>query len=81
MRWSVGGDSGGASGLTKIQCSPTSDGAGAAIIVSERFVNRARCWDRAIEITGQAMVTDLASSFSAGTDCDAWPWSSRTATT
>ncbi|MEU2211620.1 lipid-transfer protein [Streptomyces hygroscopicus] len=55
--------------LTKLQCSPTSDGAGAAVIASEEFVRRTRCWDRAIEITGQSMVTDFESSFSAETDC------------
>lgn len=55
--------------LTKLQCSPTSDGAAAAVIVSERFVEHARCWDRAVEITGQSMVTDLESSFSDDTDC------------
>ena len=49
--------------LTKLQCSPTSDGAAAAIVASERFVDRLGLWDRAIEITGQAMVTDFASSF------------------
>jgi sterol carrier protein 2 len=55
--------------LTKLQCSPTSDGAAAAVIVSERFVERARCWDQAVEVTGQSLVTDLGSSFSADTDC------------
>ncbi len=46
--------------LTKLQCSPTSDGAGAAIVASERFVDEHGLWDQAIEIAGQAMVTDLA---------------------
>jgi sterol carrier protein 2 len=55
--------------LTKLQCSPTSDGAAAAVIVSDRFVERARCWDRAVEITGQSLVTDLESSFGIDTDC------------
>ena len=45
--------------LTKLQCSPTSDGAGAAIVASERFVDEHGLWDQAIEIAGQAMVTDL----------------------
>lgn len=54
--------------LTKLQCSPTSDGAGAAVIASEAFVGRAGCQDRAVEITGQAMATDLASSFDATAD-------------
>ena len=45
--------------LTKLQCSPTSDGAAAAIVASERFVDEHDLWDQAIEIAGQAMVTDL----------------------
>ncbi|SDD08054.1 lipid-transfer protein [Actinokineospora iranica] len=49
--------------LTKLQCSPTSDGSGAAIIVSESFVERHGLADRAVEIVGQAMVTDLPSTF------------------
>ncbi|MCW4352475.1 lipid-transfer protein [Hoyosella sp. YIM 151337] len=51
--------------LTKLQCSPTSDGAGAAILASERFVDEHGLSGRAVEIVGQAMVTDLASTFSA----------------
>ncbi|GAA3220020.1 hypothetical protein GCM10010468_44370 [Actinocorallia longicatena] len=49
--------------LTKLQCSPTSDGSGAAVIVSERFVDEHDLWDRAVEIAGQAMVTDTAATF------------------
>ena len=49
--------------LTKLQCSPTSDGSGAAIIASERFVDEHDLWDRAIEIAGQSMATDMASTF------------------
>ena len=49
--------------LTKLQCSPTSDGSAAAVIASERFVDEHGLGDRAIEIAGQAMVTDLRSSF------------------
>ncbi|MFI6514316.1 lipid-transfer protein [Spirillospora sp. NPDC050679] len=49
--------------LTKLQCSPTSDGSGAAVIASERFVERHGLWDRAVEIAGQAMVTDTAETF------------------
>ena len=55
--------------LTKLQCSPTSDGAAAAVIASERFVDEHDLWDRAVEIAGQAMVTDMPSSFSDDTDC------------
>ena len=55
--------------LTKLQCSPTSDGAAAAIVASERFVDEHDLWDQAIEIAGQAMVTDLKSSFDDTADC------------
>ncbi|MFE1592993.1 lipid-transfer protein [Nocardia sp. NPDC058705] len=53
--------------LTKLQCSPTSDGSGAVILASEAFVDRHNLADRAVEIVGQAMVTDLASTFSSPT--------------
>ncbi len=49
--------------LTKLQCSPTSDGSGAAVLASERFVEDHDLWDRAAEIVGQSMVTDMTSSF------------------
>ncbi|MCK9247857.1 MAG: lipid-transfer protein [Solirubrobacteraceae bacterium] len=54
--------------LTKLQCSPTSDGAAAAIVASERFVEAHDLWDRAIEIAGQALVTDGATTCDADTD-------------
>jgi acetyl-CoA acyltransferase len=49
--------------LTKLQCSPTSDGAGCAILASERFVEEHDLWDRAIEVAGQAVATDFPSTF------------------
>jgi acetyl-CoA acyltransferase len=49
--------------LTKLQCSPTSDGSAAAVVASERFVDGHDLWDRAVEIAGQSMVTDLTSTF------------------
>jgi len=49
--------------VTKLQCSPTSDGSGAAIIASEAFVEKHGLGDQAVEIVGQAMVTDLESTF------------------
>jgi sterol carrier protein 2 len=49
--------------LTKLQCCPTSDGAGAAILASDDFVRRHGLEARAIEIAGMAMATDLPSSF------------------
>jgi acetyl-CoA acyltransferase len=49
--------------LTKLQCSPTSDGSAAAVLASERFVDEHGLYERAIELAGQAMVTDMASTF------------------
>src|SRR3954453_7130539 len=49
--------------LTKLQCSPTSDGAGAAIVASERFVEEHDLWRHAVEIAGQSMVTDTPATF------------------
>ncbi|MDO9409819.1 lipid-transfer protein [Patulibacter sp.] len=55
--------------LTKLQCSPTSDGAACAIVASERFVDEHDLWSHAVEIAGQSMTTDYASSFGDETDC------------
>ncbi len=49
--------------LTKLQCCPTSDGAGAAILASEAFVREHELQGKAVEIIGQAMTTDFESSF------------------
>ncbi|SFB58290.1 Acetyl-CoA acetyltransferase [Amycolatopsis marina] len=49
--------------LTKLQCSPTSDGSGAAIIASEAFVDKHGLAGQAVEIVGQSMVTDMRSTF------------------
>ncbi|MBN6033618.1 lipid-transfer protein [Amycolatopsis sp. 195334CR] len=49
--------------LTKLQCSPTSDGSGAAVLVSESFVEERGLAGQAVEIVGQAMTTDFASTF------------------
>jgi sterol carrier protein 2 len=49
--------------LTKLQCCPTSDGAGAAILASGDFVRKHGLAGKAIEIAGMAMTTDLPSSF------------------
>jgi len=48
--------------LTKLQCCPTSDGSGAAILASEDFVTTHNLWDRAIEIAGMAMTSDFSST-------------------
>jgi len=49
--------------LTKLQCCPTSDGSGAAILASEDFVNKKGLEAQAIEIAGMAMTTDFESSY------------------
>ncbi|MFM1722760.1 lipid-transfer protein [Rhodococcus sp. PAM 2766] len=49
--------------LTKLQCSPTSDGSGAVVVAGEAFVDKHGLAGRAVEIVGQAMVTDLPSTF------------------
>ncbi len=49
--------------LTKLQCCPTSDGAGAAILASEDFVKQHGLQDKAVEILGMAMTTDFPSTF------------------
>lgn len=53
--------------LTRLQCSPTSDGSGAVVLASEDFVERHGLAGQAVEIVGQAMVTDLPSTFEART--------------
>src|SRR6478672_3719097 len=55
--------------LTKLQCSPTSDGSACAIVASEAYVDKHGLWDQAIEIAGQSMVTDLSSTFDENADC------------
>src|SRR6266540_2086026 len=49
--------------LTKLQCCPTSDGSGAAVLASEEFVTKHKLQDKAIEILGQTMVTDTGETF------------------
>ncbi|MBI4514633.1 MAG: lipid-transfer protein [Deltaproteobacteria bacterium] len=49
--------------LTKLQCCPTSDGSGAAILASEDFVRKHGLQPKAIEIVAMAMATDFTSSF------------------
>ncbi|WP_037604988.1 lipid-transfer protein [Streptacidiphilus rugosus] len=56
--------------LTKFQCSPTSDGAAAAVVVSERFVREHGLQERAVEIVAQAMTTDTEESFASGSCID-----------
>ena len=49
--------------ITKLQCSPTSDGSAAVVLVSERFFEERGLAGQAVEIVGQAMTTDFASTF------------------
>ncbi len=49
--------------ITKLQCSPTSDGSAAAVLVSERYLDEHGLAGQAVEIVGQAMTTDYASTF------------------
>jgi sterol carrier protein 2 len=49
--------------LTKLQCCPTSDGAGAAVLASEDFVRKHNLKKQAVEIAGMAMTTDFSSTF------------------
>ncbi|MEX0875636.1 MAG: lipid-transfer protein [Actinomycetota bacterium] len=52
--------------LTKLQCSPTSDGSGAAILASEDFVRKHGLTDQAVEIIGQAMASDTEATYDGG---------------
>jgi acetyl-CoA acetyltransferase len=52
--------------LTKLQCCPTSDGGGAAVLASERFVREQGLEAKAVEIIGMAMTTDTPSTFAEG---------------
>eukprot|EP00295_Goniomonas_pacifica_P048134 CAMPEP_0175923530 /NCGR_PEP_ID=MMETSP0108-20121206/14619_1 /TAXON_ID=195067 ORGANISM="Goniomonas pacifica, Strain CCMP1869" /NCGR_SAMPLE_ID=MMETSP0108 /ASSEMBLY_ACC=CAM_ASM_000204 /LENGTH=431 /DNA_ID=CAMNT_0017246535 /DNA_START=8 /DNA_END=1303 /DNA_ORIENTATION=- len=50
--------------ISLLEACATADGAAAAIVCSEEFVRTHRLEGTAVEILGQAMVTDLPSSFS-----------------
>ncbi|MBX3028287.1 lipid-transfer protein [bacterium] len=52
--------------LTLLQSCPTSSGAAAAVVASERFVREHGLAGRAVEIAAQAMATDFGSTFSDG---------------
>ncbi|KAL2223455.1 putative sterol carrier protein [Thermoascus aurantiacus ATCC 26904] len=50
--------------LTKLQCCPTSDGAAAAVIVSQAFLDaRPHLKDQAVLIAGQTLATDAPSAY------------------
>jgi acetyl-CoA acetyltransferase len=52
--------------LTKLQCCPTSDGGGAAVLANERFVRQHGLEAKAVEIIGMEMTTDMPSTFEDG---------------
>jgi sterol carrier protein 2 len=53
--------------LTKLQCSPTSDGAGAAVLVSQKFLDaRPHLKSQAILMAGQELMTDSPALYSRG---------------
>jgi acetyl-CoA acetyltransferase len=52
--------------LTKLQCCPTSDGGGAAVLANERFVRAHGLEAKAVEIIGMEMTTDMPSTFDEG---------------
>ncbi len=56
--------------LTRSQCSPMSDGAAAAVVVSDRFARDSGLAGRAVGILAQALVTDDQSSFGTGSMID-----------
>lgn len=49
--------------LTLLQCCPTSEGAGAAIFVSEDFVKKHNLQHQAIEVLAMSLKTDLPTAF------------------
>lgn len=49
--------------LTLLHCSPTSNGAGCAILASEHFVRKHGLLDQAVEIVAQALATDSTAAF------------------
>ncbi|WP_199435323.1 thiolase C-terminal domain-containing protein [Qaidamihabitans albus] len=56
--------------LTRSQCSPMSDGAAAAVVVSERFVEEHDLAGHAVEIVAQSLVTDTPEAFRSGSMID-----------
>jgi acetyl-CoA acyltransferase len=49
--------------LTKLQCSPTSDGSAAVVLMSERAIQRHGLASQAVEIAGQSMMSDTDLTF------------------
>ncbi|KAL4769604.1 thiolase-like protein [Aspergillus nidulans var. acristatus] len=68
--------------LTKLQCSPTSDGAAAAVVVSQAFLDaRPHLKSQAILIAGQQLLTDDPSVYSGSAiDLVGWGMTKRAVT-
>ncbi|HSK26968.1 MAG TPA: lipid-transfer protein [Jiangellales bacterium] len=49
--------------LTRLQCSPTSEGSAAAVVMSERAVRARGLGERAVRVLAQAMTTDRPDTF------------------
>lgn len=49
--------------LTKLQCCPTSDGAGCVILASEKFIKERGLEDQAVEILGMVLESDNQKTF------------------
>ena len=60
--------------LTMLQCCPTSDGAGCAIVASEEFVRKHGLLDQAVEICAQVMATDSPHMLSTDGMCNIALW-------
>ncbi|MBF6237412.1 Nonspecific lipid-transfer protein [Nocardia otitidiscaviarum] len=56
--------------LTRSQCSPMSDGAAAAVVVSEEFVREHGLEAQAVEILAQELATDDSAAFASGSMID-----------
>lgn len=52
--------------LTRLQCSPTSDGSAACVLATEEFVRRHGLERQAVEIVGLEMATDPPTTFTEG---------------
>lgn len=65
--------------LTKLQCCPTSDGAGCVILASEKFMKENGLEDQAIEILDMQVATDMPDSFTDLLNCSGFDMTRRAA--
>lgn len=56
--------------LTKLQCCPTSDGAGCIILASEKFVKEKKLENQAVEVLGMETRSDISGTFNNGSLID-----------